>query len=86
MSHLKSELEAALLELSEVVLMIAMEKDFRASKTLQGLAITASTVIEVPVFYYSDSLLKSYSVSKMFLVAHSTMAFRLLAKKKSVFF
>ena len=65
--------------LSEVVLMIAMEKDFRASKTLQGLAITASTVIEVPVFYYSDSLLKSYSVSKMFLVAHSTMAFRLLA-------
>lgn len=64
--------------LSEVVLMIAMEKDFHATKTLQGLAITASTVIEIPVFYYSDTLLKSYSVSKMLAIAHAAMMFRLL--------
>ena len=63
--------------LVESLLFIILEKEYHASKTIQGLCIFISVLFEIPVFHYSDYLLETYKVKKMFVIAHSACALRL---------
>ena len=64
--------------LVESLLFIVLEKDYHASKTIQGLCIAVSVIFEIPVFHFSDSLLEKYGVKRMFVIAQSACALRLL--------
>ena len=64
--------------LVESLLFIVLEKDYHASKTIQGLCIAVSVIFEIPVFHFSDSLLEKYGVKRMFVIAQSACALRLI--------
>eukprot|EP00943_MAST-04B_sp_MAST-4B-sp1_P002702 g2702.t1 len=63
--------------LVESLLFIVLEKDYHASKTVQGLCIAVSVIFEIPVFHFSDYLLEKYKVKNMFVMALLGCATRL---------
>jgi MFS transporter, PPP family, 3-phenylpropionic acid transporter len=49
-----------------------------ASKTLMGLALTVSTLSEIPVMFFSDRLLRRFGARSMLVIAIMTIGLRLI--------
>ena len=63
----------------ETYFYISIEQDFRASRTYSGLCTTTSITACLPLFWYSDSLIKRFGHHKMIFFAEITCIIRLLA-------
>ena len=62
----------------ETYFYISLEKEFHSSRTLNGLCTSVSTVACLPIFWYSESLIKKHGHHKMITVSQVLCCIRLL--------
>jgi MFS family permease len=62
----------------DTYLFLSLEKDFHASRTFSGLCTFLSTVSCVPLFWYSDPLIRRHGHHRVMLAAQAACAPRLL--------
>ena len=58
--------------------LFAYMQELNASKTTMGLALTVSTLAELPVLFYADRLLKRFTAHGLFVLAMVVTGIRLL--------
>lgn len=63
----------------ETFLYISIEKDFAASRTYSGLCTTISILACIPLFWFSDNLVKRFGHKSMITVSQLSCALRLFA-------
>jgi len=64
--------------LVEQIMILHIQQAYQVSKTFVGFLTLFGTVSEIPVFCYSDLLLKSVGVETAMLISHLSIALRLL--------
>ena len=62
----------------DVFLYISLEKDFSVSRSFSGLCTTISAFSDIPIFWFSDQLLKTYGHHAIMLTAQVVCIVRLL--------
>ena len=63
----------------DTFLYVSLERDFHASRTFSGLCTLLSTLSELPVFWYSDRLLRRHGHRRAMTIAQIALAARLAA-------
>lgn len=62
----------------EKLLFLYILNDLQASTTLCGLTVGVTVLLELPIFHYSDRIMKVMSHDSMFMVAMVAYIFRVL--------
>jgi len=59
------------------VLFLQMEREYHAQRGFMGTLTLVGTLTEVPIFYFSKTLLRRYGHATLIFVSHAAMAIRL---------
>lgn len=63
----------------ELVLFVQLENEFKVPRVVYGACVWASTLTELPVFFFSDHILSEYSRQSCFFVSRIALLLRVFA-------
>ena len=73
-----SLLFGVVMTINDTYLYLSLERDFKATRTFNGLCTAVSVLSELPLFWYSDTLIQRYGHHRMCSAAMATCILRLL--------